>query len=404
MALTDLWNKSRDQLNDKRVGQVIAFAGSGKLNDDGETSKEFREFLRLVPSDWLGRYAEDCLTDAFQDSGLALQDIVNQMGRRLGFDVTDGKYRGAKGRSGHDGIWRLKDGHAIIVEVKTTDAYRIDLNVLAGYRSKLIADNTISSEHSSILIVVGRQDTDDLEAQIRGSRHAWDIRLISIKAMMRLMGLKEAVEDPKTIARIHKILVPEEFTRLDGIVDIVFSAAEEVKQPEPEPEASFSQAAGGRPDDGPRLPQVNFHKACVERLERHLKTTLVKQSRANYVAPNNTIRMTCAISKNHGPVGEESYWFAFHLHYQEFLAHAKCGYVAFGCGSEQQLFVIPYEDFFPWLEGFSRTENETQIYWHVRIYREDLKWKIKRRQGVGDIDITRYLIPSRASKKDAKTL
>lgn len=399
MALTDLWNKSRDQLKDKRVGQVIAFAGSGKLSDDGETSKEFREFLQLVPSDWLGRYAEECLAESFQDSGLVLQDIVNQMGRKLGFDVSDGKYRGTKGQTGQDGIWRLKDGHAIIVEVKTTDAYRIDLNVLAGYRSKLIADNTISSEHSSILIVVGRQDTDDLEAQIRGSRHAWDIRLISVKALMRLIALKEAVEDPKTIARIHKILVPEEFTRLDGIVDIVFSAAEEVKQPEPEPELDAAPVTGERQEGK----AARFHSACIARLELHLKTTLVKQSRASYVSPDDALHMTCSISKNHKNTGEE-YWFAFHFYYREFLERAKRAIVAFGCGSEQQLLVIPLKDFQSWLDGLNVTENDNQRYWHVRISHDGRTWKLKRRQGVGDIDITRYLIPSRPPKKDAKTL
>jgi len=35
-----------------------------------------------------------------------------------------------------------------------------------------------------VLIVVGRQDTGELEAQIRGSRHAWDIRLISAEALL----------------------------------------------------------------------------------------------------------------------------------------------------------------------------------------------------------------------------
>lgn len=394
MALTDLWNKSRDQLKDKRVGQVIAFAGSGKLNDDGETSKEFREFLQLVPSDWLGRYADECLAEPFQDSGLALQDVVNQMGRRLGFNVADGKYRGTKGQTGQDGIWRLQDGHAIIVEVKTTDAYRIDLNVIAGYRSKLIADKTIPPERSSILIIVGRQDTDDLEAQIRGSRHAWDIRLISVKALMRLVSLKEAVEDPKIVTRIHKILVPEEFTRLDGIVDIVFSAAEEVKQPEPEAELDTVSIAGERQEGK----AARFHSACISRLEQHLKVTLVKQSRANYVTPDDTIHITCSISKNHKSSGEE-YWFAFHFHYREFLARAKRALVAFGCGSEQQLLAIPLKEFLPWLDALNVTENDNQRYWHVRISRDGQTWKIKRRQGIGDIDITKYFIPVRSTTK-----
>ena len=58
------------------------------------------------------------------------------------------------------------------MEVKTTDTYRIDLDTLAGYRRALIQGGSITEERASLLIVVGREDTGDLEAPIRGSRHA----------------------------------------------------------------------------------------------------------------------------------------------------------------------------------------------------------------------------------------
>ena len=131
MALVDLWNTSPGELQGKQVQQVIAFAGAGKLTDGGEASADFRQFLSLVPSDLLRTYADECLTSKFDNSGLALQDIVNQVGRRLGFTVTDGRYRGVQGQPGFDGIWRSKDGMSIVVEVKTTDAYRIDLETVA---------------------------------------------------------------------------------------------------------------------------------------------------------------------------------------------------------------------------------------------------------------------------------
>jgi hypothetical protein len=74
------------------------------------------------------------------------------------------------------------------VEVKTTDTYRIDLDTLAGYRRALIQGGSITEERASLLIVVGREDTGDLEAPIRGLWHAWDMRLISVDALMRLGG------------------------------------------------------------------------------------------------------------------------------------------------------------------------------------------------------------------------
>src|SRR5579864_8923739 len=182
MALIDVWKSDRAQFDEKQVHQVIAFAGSGKLLDGSPTSNEFREFLSLIGSSNLIRYADQCLTTKFEGSGLALQDIVNELGRRLGFNVTAGRYRGTAGQIGYDGLWQFDGGQSMVVEVKTTDAYRMDMGVFASYRKGLIRNGDIS-ERSSILIVVGREDTGDLEAQIRGSQHAWDIRLISVDGL-----------------------------------------------------------------------------------------------------------------------------------------------------------------------------------------------------------------------------
>lgn len=82
-----------------------------------------------------------------------------------------------------DGIWKESSGLHIVIEVKTSDAYRINLDTVANYRECLIRESGIS-ENSSILLVVGRKDTGDLEAQIRGSKHAWGTRIISAESLI----------------------------------------------------------------------------------------------------------------------------------------------------------------------------------------------------------------------------
>jgi hypothetical protein len=183
LSILTIWKTSQELLHEKSVKQIIAIAGDGKLTDGSATSQEFRAFLAEVPSEQLARYANECLSDSFQDSGLVLQDIVNEVGRRLGFGVTYGRYRGKTGAIGNDGLWALPNEHKIVVEVKTTDAYRIDLNVVAQYRKELFREGKATEESSSILVVVGRKDTGDLEAQIRGSPYAWDMRLISVDGL-----------------------------------------------------------------------------------------------------------------------------------------------------------------------------------------------------------------------------
>jgi len=129
MSLIDLWKTSRSQIEEKHVQQIIAFAGDGHLRDGKPASFEFREFLSNLASNLLINYAEQCLEDSFNGSGFALQDII-EVGTRLGFGVLPGRYRGASGQIGYDGLWEFPSGHTIIVEVKTTDAYRIDLETV----------------------------------------------------------------------------------------------------------------------------------------------------------------------------------------------------------------------------------------------------------------------------------
>jgi hypothetical protein len=389
MALTDLWLAAREQLSDKLVKQIISFAVTGQLRDGNDASTEFREFLARVPSFFLSRYADECLKESFEGSGFALQDVINQVGRRLGFAVTYGRYRGTVAHIGFDGLWRFPDGHTVIVEVKTTDAYRVDLNSIAEYRRDLISQAECSEDNSSILVVVGRQDTGDLEAQIRGSRHAWDIRLISVDALLRLMSLKEEVEDPRIIEKICAILIPREFTRVDSIIDLVFSTAEDVKLEEIyEEEEEDSQE-----DRKQKFTPVAFHQACVERIEKYLRQPLIKHSKVSYSSADSKLALICAVSKEHGKSSQPSYWFAFHPHQKEFLEAANQAFVALGCGSAETIPIIPYLDFKAWLEGMNITSREDRFYWHISIFRENDKLVLHRRRGHEKVDLSKYLLP-----------
>jgi hypothetical protein len=234
-----------------------------------------------------------------------------------------------------------------------------------------------------MLVVVGRQDTGDLEAQIRGSRHAWDMRVISVEALLRMLKLKEEIEDPSILARIHEILIPREFTRLDPIVEIAFAAVEDVKQ---EPESADEEDE----IEGKKFTPVAFHAECISRIEKKLATTLIKHSRASFASPDGTVRVLCAVSRYHERA--KRYWFAFHPHQEEFLVSGQRGYVAFGCGDAQTLFLIPFGDFKPWLPYFNKTEKPDRFYWHVQIRESKKAYWMNGRAGTKDFEITKYKI------------
>ena len=231
MALLDLWNADQHQIKSKRVDQLIAFAGEGKLRDGNTTSKEFRTLLNVVTSDLIGQWLDECLQLRFTDFGFVLQDAVNEVGRRLGFDITHGVYRGHT-NEGYDGLWCIVGGRAILVEAKSSTSYSINLSRISEYRKQTAPQLDMRPEDISILIVVGGEDTSEFEAQVRGSRFAWDIRLLGVKSLFRLLKLKEALDDPKVERQIQEILFPQEFTRLDRIIDLVFATAEDAQNVE----------------------------------------------------------------------------------------------------------------------------------------------------------------------------
>src|SRR5260221_593813 len=103
-------------LEQKRLVQIISFLGDGKLKNGDE---RFRGFLKSISNDQLVKYAEECLEKSFADSGLALQDVVNETGSRLGFKITPGLYRGNKNDIGFDGIWEQYDGWKLVIEEKS---------------------------------------------------------------------------------------------------------------------------------------------------------------------------------------------------------------------------------------------------------------------------------------------
>lgn len=386
MSLIELWQNQKSQIEQKHIQQIIAFSGSGQLKDGSDASSEFREFLSSVPSDKLTAYANQCLENSFPGSGFALQDIVNQVGVRLGFDVIFGRYRGVQGKIGYDGLWKFPSCHAVIVEVKTSDAYRINLETVANYREQLIKEGDTNETNTSALIVVGRKDTGDLEAQIRGSRHAWDMRLISIDALMNLMLLKENVEEPQTIQRIHDILIPREFTKLDEIIDILFSTAEDVKEEEPVDEDEDQK------EKTPKFIPVSFNDACKDRIEEKLKTSFLKKSKASYYSSDKSARLICAVSKEYERGNQIGYWFAFHPHQKDFLEEVEKGYVAFGCGDKSRVILISAEKFISFLDNMNITQKEDRFYWHVQILRTEKKFFMHFKKEFKDVDITEYLI------------
>lgn len=379
MPLLALWKSNADAVNELSIEQIVSTAGQGTLSDGSECSAELRSYLAEITTAKLADYVERCLTASFPRSGMVLQDLVNELGRRLDYSVANGRYQGTTNAVGYDGLWRSPEGHTVVAEVKTTDAYRISLDTIVAYRERLKASGEITGP-ASILIIVGREDTGELEAQVRGSRHAWDIRLISADALIKLVRLKESSEAQETGLKIRSLLTPMEYTRLDRMVDVMFTTVSDVEQSVTEAvEVRLSSSDAGE-DDEPRRRegkgvwqftssedlQAKRERVIAALAERE-KAPLIRKTRALYWNSAQNVRAACAISKRYTNRGSYPYWYAYHQPWDEFLAEAERGYYLLGCMDLDVAYAIPQRILKPLLPELNSTVREGQEYRHVHL-------------------------------------
>ena len=387
MSLLQLWKAGGEDFQAKQIQQLTAIAGDGTLNDGNATSIELRELFSAVPTEQLGVYLRNCLEKSFSDSGLVLQDIVNELGQRLDCDVEHGLYQGKVNSIGFDGIWKFPNGYSIVVEVKTTDAYAISLDKIAGYRKSLIANGTIS-ENSSILIVVGRKDTGSLEAQVRGSKYAWDIRIISADALVKLVDIKEAADDQATINKIRSILTPIELTKLDFVVDLLATTAEDLQ----EVDSSEEEETGSPEPSEKKFVPVGFNKEVAETVANYWQKDLKKATRTLY-AFDKKDSVRCLVSKTHESGDRKGYWYAYHPHFNDVLEKYENSYIAFGCGSPEKVLLFEINEFTAFLPKFNKTEKDGKAYWHVHLAETpDGKMLLHMKGGEAAVDVTKNLI------------
>jgi hypothetical protein len=233
---------------------------------------------------------------------------VNEIGRRLEFEVDDGLYRGNKATVGYDGIWCSNGTPDLLIEAKTTDYVTISLDKIVSYKHILVEQAKLSSD-ASVLIVVGREDTGALEAQIRGSRHAWEMRLISADRLSNLLRIKEKSNEDTTIRQIKELLQPFEYTKIDKIIDVIFATAEDVVTQEIDDETPKD---GGHTQVRTNNELLNAKRqAAVDALANRLGLPLLRNRQTLFWSADKAVRVCAAVSKRYER-DYQPYWYAYH--------------------------------------------------------------------------------------------
>jgi len=222
-----------------------------------------------------------------------------------------------------------------------------------------------------MLLVVGREDTGELEAQVRGSRHAWEMRLISVDSLVNLVKLKENTEDEATVEKIRSILVPMENTRLDSLIDVMFTAVKDIESIV-ESEASRQETTEETPGekgtwqftDSALIDEKRSN--ILRAVERANDAKLVKKSRALYWNADRSIGVACTISKRYEHKNF-LYWYAYHPSWQTFLSKTERGFFVLGGMDLNVAFAIPEALIQSKLPELNTTTKDGKTYWHIQI-------------------------------------
>jgi hypothetical protein len=370
MSLINLWRATPETVLGMSLPTVVRMAidPDNSLKDGSPGSLAFRQFLTEIDSKKLASFATYCLENAFTDSGQVLQDIVNEIGRRLGFTAENGRYRGVRNDIGYDGIWTAS-GQSLVVEVKTTDAYTIRLDTIATYRDRLVEENRIPKE-TPILIVIGRNDTSSLEAQVRGSRHAWSMRIVGIDALIKLMEVNLTTSSDDVTEKIHTILRPFEYTRIDQIVDVVFTTVEDKEQQIEEETAPATLEAEQERRTQQRTPREiidNKKIASIERLAKRESAAIQKRRNSLYSDPADEVHAVVVVSKRYD---DDGYWYAYHEDPQrKFLSQGKKGFLVLGMTDKDFAFAVPFDALEAvWKDLHQTVLDSGRIYKHLLTY------------------------------------
>lgn len=214
--------------------------------------------------------------------------------------------------------------------------------------------------------MVGREDTGALEAQVRGSRYAWEMRLISIEGLIKLVQIKEKSDDPSTLLQIRQLLQPFEYTKVDRIIEVIFATAADVEGQNTAGEAlSVQEDTHSQVRTEPEL--LNAKRQQVVDSFAALKgKELIKKSRTLYWSPDKSLRVCCAVSKKYE--GEyQPYWYAYHPTWDEFLAEGKEAYFILSCMDRDEAYAVPYSWLLENKKNLNKTDTGDRSYWHIAL-------------------------------------
>jgi hypothetical protein len=138
---------------------------------------------------------------------------------------------------------------------------------------------------------------------------------------------------------------------------------------------------------------VGFNKEIAVHVANAMQKDLKRTTRTLYATVDKSNSVRCLVSKTHESGDKNGYWYAYHPHFNDVLDKYTTSYIAFGCGSPDNVLLFELYKFIQYLQKFNMTEKEDKAYWHVHLSEmPDGKMYLYCKGGEAPVDVSEFLV------------
>lgn len=216
---------------------------AGEWTEDSRASEQFRQIIddEQTTTDEIEAYLHEAIQGSEQYHNRALQDLINNIGRRLGFEIEYGVYQGTSETIGFDGLWTStatgEETH-LVVETKKSTAFSIDPGQAGQYMDQLIQQEGVDRSQVYGLYVIGEGDVETVAQTVFGSQYRDRMRVITAQRLLDLLEIQE--DSGLRHDQVVDVLLPINAVDVGQLVELIQDVIE------------FREDAPGADDGGPR--------------------------------------------------------------------------------------------------------------------------------------------------------
>ena len=203
---------------------------------------------------------------------------------------------------------------------------------------------------------------------------------------------------------MRSILIPMEYTRLDGLIDVIFTTAQDVETAvEPQLDLDIEDTGVTKEKSKWDFTETGLidkkRDEILAEVSRIHGIKLIRKSRATYWTAGREFRVACTVSKRYEQP-KDPYWFGYDHKWREFITASEVGFLVLGCMDLDFAFVIPSTVMEEKLTDLGTTDNARGMWWHIVLRQNDNgKYLMVCSKTGKHLDLTPYVVNFNSQSK-----